>query len=99
MKGRNNERPVLQHECLCDPGEARRSFPHTSGFVQSNTNTVATDFRNARMDRGSLLFCQIRLTAQKPTKLPTVLNTIGDHIRKRRMELEMSQSQLAERLG
>lgn len=31
--------------------------------------------------------------------MPTVLNTIGDHILKRRMELGILQSQLAERFG
>ena len=41
-------------------------------------------------------FCSIRLTAPKPTKLPTILNTLGDHIKKRRLELGLYQAEVAE---
>ena len=41
-------------------------------------------------------FCSITLTAQKPTKLPTVLHTLGDHIKKRRLELGLCQAQVGE---
>ena len=44
-------------------------------------------------------FCSITLTAQKPTKLPTILNTVGDHIKKRRLELGLYQAQVAGLLG
>ncbi|MBI2618772.1 MAG: transcriptional regulator [Ignavibacteriales bacterium] len=44
-------------------------------------------------------FCHIRLSAPKPSKLPTVLNTIGDHIRKRRLELGLLQREVADRLS
>jgi DNA-binding XRE family transcriptional regulator len=46
-----------------------------------------------------LPFCSITLTAQKPTKLPRILNTIGDHIKKRRLELGLFQKQVAEIIG
>ena len=51
------------------------------------------------MGRDSLPICSITLSARKPTKLPTVLNTVGDHIKKRRLELGLLQRQLAEHLG
>jgi transcriptional regulator with XRE-family HTH domain len=46
-----------------------------------------------------LPFCSITLTAQKPAKLPTILNTIVDHIKKRRLELGLFQAQVASILG
>jgi transcriptional regulator with XRE-family HTH domain len=46
-----------------------------------------------------LPFCSIRLTAPKPTKLPTILNTLGDHIKKRRLELGLLQREVAEQIG
>ena len=56
------------------------------------------DFHSARRGRVALPICRIRLTAQKPPKLPTILITIGDHIRKRRIELGLLQHELASRL-
>ncbi len=49
--------------------------------------------------RVALPFCHITLSAQKPTKLPRILNTIGDHIKKRRLELGLYQAQVAEMIG
>ncbi len=57
------------------------------------------DCRSFRTGRGSLPFCSITLSAPKPRKLPTVLNALGDHIKKRWLELGLLQHQLAERLG
>ena len=53
------------------------------------------------MDRVALPFCHIRLKAQKPLNpaYPKVLTTLGDHIRKHRLDLELSQRQVASRLG
>ncbi|MDP2886817.1 MAG: helix-turn-helix transcriptional regulator [Ignavibacteria bacterium] len=44
-------------------------------------------------------FCSITLTAQKPAKPPTILNTIGDHIKRRRLELGLFQKDVAQILG
>jgi transcriptional regulator with XRE-family HTH domain len=46
-----------------------------------------------------LPFCSITLTAQKPTKLATVLNILGDHIKRRRLELGLYQRQVAQIIG
>ena len=44
-------------------------------------------------------FCHLSLSAKKPSKLPKTLDTWGDHIKKRRLELGLYQRELAERLG
>jgi transcriptional regulator with XRE-family HTH domain len=51
------------------------------------------------MDRVALPFCSIQLTVPKPTKPLPILNTVGDHIRRRRLELNLVQRELAERIG
>ena len=46
-------------------------------------------------------FCHLRLKAAKPPlqAYPRQLVTIGDHLRKRRLDLDLFQSQLAQQLG
>ena len=46
-------------------------------------------------------FCHFQLTAAKPSPLPypAQLNTLGDHIRKRRLDLGLLQREVAEELG
>lgn len=56
-------------------------------------------FRGSYPIRVALPFCHITLSAQKPTKLPRILNTIGDHIKRRRLELGLYQGQVARVLG
>ena len=53
------------------------------------------------MDTPALPFCHYQLTGRKPSPLPypAQLNTIGDHLRKRRLDLGMTQCQVAEKLG
>jgi len=56
-------------------------------------------YRDLCLIRVALPFCSIHLTARKPTKPLPILNTLGDHIKKRRLKLSLLQRQLAERLG
>ena len=46
-------------------------------------------------------FCHFELTARKPSSLPypAQLDTLGDHLRKRRLDLGLLQREVAERLG
>lgn len=46
-------------------------------------------------------FCHLTIRAKKPkdSKYPTELRTLGDHLRKRRLDLELPQLALAQRLG
>ena len=49
----------------------------------------------------ALPFCHFEKTTKKPLSkaYPSSLNTIGDHIRKRRLDLTLTQKQVAEKLG
>jgi len=42
---------------------------------------------------------EIVLKGQKPSNIPKVLTTWGDHIKKRRIELELIQREVAQKLG
>ena len=44
-------------------------------------------------------FCSLTLTAKKPSKTPENPKTIGEHIKKRRLEMALTQAQLARRLS
>jgi transcriptional regulator with XRE-family HTH domain len=48
-----------------------------------------------------LPFChsQIKLQKPKPTSYPLKINTLGDYIRKRRLDLNLIQKQAAEQIG
>jgi transcriptional regulator with XRE-family HTH domain len=48
-----------------------------------------------------LPFCQARLAARKPAKsdYPKALHHLGDHLRRRRLELGLLQREVAKRLG
>jgi predicted transcriptional regulator len=48
-----------------------------------------------------LPFCEIRLIGPKPVSqaYPNQLKKIGDHIRKRRLDLGLTQKQVAEMIG
>lgn len=54
-----------------------------------------------RTDTPALPFCYIQLHAQKPVlrAYPTELKSIGDHIRKRRLDLGLFQKDVAKILG
>jgi len=59
-----------------------------NGFVQRNSTPA-------------LPFCHVRLTGQRPLPdaYPTRMSTLGDHLRKRRLDLGLLQREVAERLG
>ena len=63
-------------------------------------NTVFTDTCGSRMDTPALPFCHYQLTGRKPSPLPypALLTTLGDHLRKRRLDLGLLQKDLAEKL-
>ena len=44
---------------------------------------------------GRVAKVEITLTAKKPTKIPQVLDTQGGHLKKRRLELRMTQEEAA----
>jgi transcriptional regulator with XRE-family HTH domain len=48
-----------------------------------------------------LPFChfEIRAARRKPASYPKQINTLGDHIRKRRLDLNLLQKQVADQIG
>ena len=48
-----------------------------------------------------MIFCHIQLTGQKPLSpfYPKHLRTLGDHLRKRRLDLELLQKDIAKEIG
>jgi transcriptional regulator with XRE-family HTH domain len=52
-------------------------------------------------DRGSLPFCHVTLSTTKPADraYPAELKTIGDHLRKRRLDLGLLQREVARQIG
>ena len=57
------------------------------------------DCRSCRRDRVALPFCHLTLTAPKPSNIPQILKTWGDHLLKRRLELGLLQREVAQILG
>ena len=47
----------------------------------------------------ALPFCSLTLTAKKPSRIPQNPKTIGDHIKKRRLELGLYQRQVSTIIG
>ena len=59
------------------------------------------DQSNIRMDTPALPFCKIELKAPRPPSpdYPQTLNTLGDHIRKKRLYLGLFQRDVADTIG
>ena len=68
---------------------------------RGSTSTRGPDLRSSRTDRGSLPCCHIRLTARKPPppSYPRQLKSLGDHIRKQRLDLGLLQTDVAHEFG
>ncbi len=66
-------------------------------YLPASSEMTANKQRNLMY---ALPFCEIHLHAKKPLNpaYPKSLNTIGDHIKKRRLDLGLTQRQLASRL-
>jgi len=63
--------------------------------------TSAKDPSGSRRDRGSLPFCYLTLLAKRPLEkaYPKTLKTIGDYLRKRRLDLGLYQKEVAVTIG
>ena len=57
--------------------------------------------RNTRTGRDAFPFCSLTLNFKKPLSkyYPKEINTLGDHIRKRRLDLGLFQKEVAEKIG
>ncbi len=70
-----------------------------SGEVYNDT--LFSDHRGIHTDRVALPFCHITLKTQKPlpSAYPQTLKTLGDHLRKRRFDLDLLQKEVAQKIG
>jgi DNA-binding XRE family transcriptional regulator len=61
----------------------------------------AADRRTSRTGIPALPFCHVKIQAQKPlpATFPREFKTLGDQLRKRRLELGLLQREVADRLG
>ena len=59
------------------------------------------DRSKSRKDTPALPFCHFKIKAEKPkdSRYPAEIKTLGDHVRAKRIDLELTQKQVAERLG
>ena len=65
------------------------------------TCTVSADGQEIRTGTPALPFCNLKLKSPKPIDraYPTELRSIGDHVRKRRLDLGLLQREVALRIG
>jgi transcriptional regulator with XRE-family HTH domain len=66
-----------------------------------DASLLASGRHSSHRDRVALRFCHFQLSARKPSRLPypAQLTTLGDHVRKRRLDLGLLQREVAEKLG
>jgi transcriptional regulator with XRE-family HTH domain len=70
-------------------------------FEEEDMCIAWMDLYNIRRDMVALPMCQIQLKAQKPlnSAYPVSLITVGDHIRKKRLDLSLTQKAVAKLCG
>ena len=69
--------------------------------MTASTDTRVWGHPSSRRDRATLPFCQLTIKVSHPKKVgyPKTLLTIGDHIRKRRLDLGLFQREAAAKIG
>jgi len=87
----------------CQSGRAKDPTvdPGTGESVGGYTGRSAVDRRSVRRDIPALPFCQTSLKARKPLPIayPKALKTLGDHLRKRRLDKKLLQKEVGHLLG
>ena len=88
-------------ECRFYPEEARRFWRRSAGFPPENNDSAPTGRQKIRRDGVALPYCHITLKASKllPPNYPKSLITIGDHIRKVRLDRGLRQRDVANLIG
>src|ERR1700720_743605 len=90
--------PKLRPECRCGRATARTLLTGTAGLAMMCKHSPSADRRENRKGIPALPFCHLRLSTQKPKSsvYPKELKTLGDHIRRRRLDLGLLQRQVAQ---
>ena len=80
---------------------ARSAAPCTTAPAAACTCTASAGAPETRTDTPALPFCNLRLKSPKPidSAYPTELRSIGDHLRKRRLDLGLLQKEVALQIG
>lgn len=72
-------------------------------FIRTNNELISSSHLISHLEMmiPPVPFCQITLKALKPPDLryPKELKTIGDHVRKKRLDLKLTAKELAKHLG
>ena len=92
---------ALRRGGQCGRGGGRRCGRGSVGFGAGSSGTHAWSRRGSRRDIRALPFCHFSLTALKPksSEYPKELKTLGDHLRKRRLDLKLRQKEVGQRIG
>ncbi len=101
MSGLYTERSGPQHEYQSGQAKGRKFWKcnFESGAVYNGTLFLNQYY--IRTGRVALPFSHITLKTQKPlpSAYPKTLKTIGDHLRKRRLDLNLLQKEMAQKFG
>ena len=78
-----------------------KSAQHSAEFATDCSEIRVWDHSRIHKDTPALPFCHLVLNARKPkdSLYPTVLETLGDQLRAKRMDLGLYQRQVAKLLG
>ena len=95
------EQVLPRSEYQCGRAGGPRSLPGISAPRQGHNCMQPPGDYNSRRDRDSLPFSRYENILPKPLNInyPTNPNTIGEHLRKRRYDLELTQAQVAKIIG
>lgn len=76
-------------------------MPGSAGSGEAYRCIHGTDHHGIHTDIVALPFCHIVLKAQKPVSpaYPKSLKSLGDHLRKRRLDLHLLQREVAAKIG
>jgi transcriptional regulator with XRE-family HTH domain len=97
----HTEPPAHQSEYQSDPTTDRSPDSDTAESAARNNDNPVWDLRNIRKDIFACTFCKFSISCYKPLdyKIPEMRNTLGDHIRAKRIESGLTQKQLSTQLG
>ena len=101
---RNNSAPsppAPRHACQTGLTSARSAARGRPTPAAACTCTASVDVRESHKDTPALPFCNLKLKSPRPIDraYPTELRSIGDHVRKRRLDLGLLQKEVALRIG
>ena len=80
---------------------ARKPYSDVSVSPGECSYIPVEDHQSSHKDIPALPFCKVTLKAQKPASVayPKTLKTLGDHMRKKRLDLKLFQKELAQKIG